>query len=254
MKLKSSKPQAPAWQRKTLEGTLVHFFKENCPQLGGELTIRPLVTEVIRVFDRFCPPTERLRMGQLIWYAVDVNERSGYGKSIDQCKLNPVVLDLVNLSDVDDLLNGVKKRQRNQKVAARLFEQAFEQGSVLTNADVGAIMRLSPGTISRYVRELEKETGKLIPRRGNIHDIGPTLTHKRIICIKCLREGKSVEVTARETKHSPQAVTRYINDFKRVHTCLRENWPLEKISYATGLSKSLTQEYINLINEERSES
>lgn len=252
MKLKLNSKE-PAWKRKTLDGTLKYFFKQSCPQLGGELTIEPVVKEVISIFDHFCPPTERMRMGQVMWYAVDVEETAGYGKSIDKCKLNPVVLDLVNLEDVDDLINGVKKRQRNRKVIVRLFNQAFEQGGVLTNADVGGIMRLSPGTISKYVREYEKETGKLVPRRGNIHDLGPTLTHKRIICIKCLQEGKTVEVTARETNHSPAAVTRYINDFKRVHTCLKDGWAVEKISYATGLSKSLTNEYINLINNKRSE-
>lgn len=245
--------QAPAWERKTLEGILCHFLEQNCPQLGGRLTVKPVVKELIRLFDEFCPPIDRLKMGQVVWYAVDVNETSGYGKSIDKCKLNAVVLDLINLSDIDDLLAGVNKRERQKKVAARLFEQAYEQGSVLTSSDVAAIMRLAPGTVGKYVREAEKERGKPIPRRGNVHDMGPTLTHKRIICIKCLKEGKTVEITASETNHSPEAVTRYINDFKRVQACLSSGWEIEKISYATGLSKSLTQEYVNLINEERSE-
>jgi len=53
------------------------------------------------------------------------------------------------------------------------------QKGVLTHADVGAILRLSSGTISRYVREYEKETGEIVPRRCNIHDMGLTLTHKK---------------------------------------------------------------------------
>lgn len=251
--MKQSQRQAPAWERKTLEGILGYFLEQNCPQLGGRLMIEPVVKEVIRLFDEFCPPVDRLKMGQVVWYAVDVNEKSGYGKSIDKCKLNAVVLDLINLSDIDDLLAGLNKRERQKKVAARLFEQAYEQGSVLTSSDVAAIMRLAPGTVGKYVRETEKEQGKPIPRRGNVHDMGPTLTHKRIICIKCLKEGKTVEITARETNHSTEAVTRYINDFKRVQACLSSGWEIDKISYATGLSKSLTQEYVNLINEERSE-
>ena len=40
-------------------------------------------------------------------------------------------------------------------------------------------MGLTAGTISRYVREHEKETGDLVPRRGTVHDMGPSLTHKR---------------------------------------------------------------------------
>jgi Protein of unknown function (DUF1670) len=132
----------PAWKRKTLDGTLAYFFEQHCPQLGGSLTIKPVVKEIISIFDHFCPPTERIRMEQIMWYAVDVNERAGYGKSIDKCKLNPVILDLIHLSDIDDLINGIKKRERNKKVTERLFQQAFEQGGVLTNADVAGMMRL----------------------------------------------------------------------------------------------------------------
>lgn len=243
----SRKP--PVWERKTLNGIIGYFLEENCPQLGGQLMIRPLVEKIIELFDQYCPPLDRLKMGQLVWYAVDVNETAGYGKSIDKCKLNAVILDLIHADDIESLLQGATKRERQKKVVARLYHQAYEQGGVLTCSDVGAIMRMAPGTISKYTREIEKETGKLLPRRGTIHDMGPTLTHKRIICIKCLKEGKTVEVTARETNHSPEAVTRYINDFQRVYACLNSGWEIDKISYATGLSKSLTREYINLINE-----
>ena len=64
----------------------------------------------------------------------------------------------------------------------RLFRQSYEQKGVLTDADVGSMMRLSPVTVSGYIREYEKETGGIVPRRGTIHDMGRTLTHKRIIC------------------------------------------------------------------------
>lgn len=252
MKL-SMQPKTPPWERKTLSGILGHFLAENCPQLGGQLMIKPLVDEIIRMFDEYCPPVERLKMGQMIWYAVDVNETSGYGKSIDKCKINAVILDLVHADDIEAVLQSETKRERQKRVVARLYNQAYEQGSVLTCSDVAAIMRMAPGTISKYTREIELQQGKLLPRRGTIHDMGPTLTHKRIICIKCLKEGKTIEMTAKETNHSPEAVTRYVNDFKRVYTCLSSGWEIEKISYATGLSKSLTKEYINLINEERSE-
>ena len=93
----------------------------------------------------------------------------------------------------------------------------------------------------------EKETGKLVPRRGNVHDIGPTLTHKRIICIEHLKEGKTVEETARETNHSPEAVVRYTSDFRRIHLCLKEGFDLCKISKTTGLSHSLVEQYVDLI-------
>ena len=131
----------------------------------------------------------------------------------------------------------------------RLFRQSYEQKGVLTNADVSSMMRLSPATVSGYIREYEKETGRIVPRRGTIHDMGRTLTHKRIICEKHFLEGKSVEQTARETYHLPQAVVRYADDFKRVRECLKVGWSVERIAYTTGLSKSLTKEYADMISE-----
>ena len=157
------------------------------------------------------------------------------------------MLDLISDKDVEDYMNKVPKRQRQQQVAVRLHQQAFQQGGVFSLADSAAIMRLSPNTVGKYLRDDERKTGKNVPRRGNVHDIGPTITHKKTICVKHLMEGKSIEQTARETNHSPDAVSRYTNDFKRVHTCLKEGWDIQKITQATALSKTLVKEYVDLI-------
>lgn len=250
MKVKQ-KTSIPTYTKKGFPAVLDQFFAKNCPQLGGYLTREVIVKEVIKLFEDFYPPTERMKMGQILWYAVDVDEKAGYGKKIEDCKVKPVILDLLHHSDIDDLLKGIPKRERQKKITARLFFQAHKKKAVLTNADAGAIMRLAPGTISKYIREYEKEKGEMVPRRGNIHDMGRTLTHKKQICIKHLKEGKTIEQTAKETYHSPQAVVRYISDFKRVRECLKEGWEVEKISYTTGMSKELTKEYVNMIQEKQ---
>ena len=247
MKMRTAR-SAPAYEKKGFKAALNYFFAENIPQLGGELTRGPVVNKIYQMVEEYFPSTERIKMGQLLWYAIDENEKAGYGKSLDKCKQRPVILDVIHETDIDDILNGVKKRDRQKKVIIRLYNQAYKQKGVLTHADVGAVLRLAPGTISRYVREYEKETGEIVPRRGNIHDMGPTLTHKKIICHKLYYEGKSVEQTARETKHSPAAVVRYGNDFKRVRECLKEKWDANRIAFTTGLSKSLTKEYVDMID------
>jgi len=211
-----------------------------------------VVEEIEKMVEKYYPATDRLKMGQMIWYAVDEKEKAGYGKTLESCEQRPVILDVIHKTDIEALLQGLKKTERQKRVIARLFSQAYEQGGVLTHADVGSILRLSPATISRYVKHYEKETEKLLPRRGTIHDMGPTLTHKRIICKKHFFEGKTIEQTARETYHSPQAVVRYTNDFKRVRECLKAGWAVEKISYTTGLSKSLTEEYVQMIEHKSS--
>lgn len=242
--------QASPFEKKGFHHALDSFFAENVPQLGGFLTRKAVVDKIVEMIESYYPSSERLKMGQMIWFAVHKDEKAGYGKKLESCRQTPVILDVINHADISDLLNNIKKRERQKKVVVRLFRQAYEQDGVLTNADVASIMRLSPATISKYVREYEKEHEVLIPRRGTIHDIGRSLTHKKIICKKYFYEGKSIEITARETYHTPQAVTRYINDFKRIRECLKAKWCIEKIAYTTGLSKNLTEEYVNMIKND----
>ena len=246
MKTRQNEIVSP-YKQKGFSSALDVFIAENIPVLRGDLIRKPIVDAICKMVDEYHPATERMRMGQILWYAVDVNEKAGYGKSLNQCKLRPVTLDVVNDDDIEAYMQGVTKRERQKKIAARLCKQAYDQSGVMTIADISTIMRLAPNTISKYLREYEKEVDTIVPRRGTIHDLGRTQTHKKIICRKYALEGKSLEQTARETNHSPQAVSRYINDYNRVRECLKAGWDTEKISYATGLSKTLTGEYVDIM-------
>ena len=242
-----SDPRAVA-AKKDLPAVLDNFFAINIPQLGGPITRGPVVREIIRLFDEYCPPTERMKAGQVLWYAVDIKETAGYGKPLEQSHLKPVTLDLIHREDIERMEKGMNRRERAIHTSARLFNQAYQQGGVLTLADAASVMRLTPSTVGHYVHDYEHLYNEILPRRGTIHDMGPTLTHKRIICFKHIVEGKTIEQTARETHHSVSAVTRYANDYRRVLTCWKEGWEQSKISAATGLSKSLVKEYLDLIN------
>jgi len=235
-------------QRKSFGAALSHELREHVPTLGS-LTVQPLAQRIEQMVDEYFPSTEHLRMGQVLWPAVDEREKAGYGKPIEETKLKPVLLDAINMQDIEDFLKGVSRKQIREKVAVRLFEQAKEQGGVLTCVDAASIMRLSPVTISHYLKEYEKKSGELVPRRGTVHDMGPSLTHKREICRRVIVEGKSIESTARETNHSVEAVTRYVHDYRRVRACLKTGMTVDQTSYATSLSKRLVSEYKELMKE-----
>lgn len=236
-------------QRKTFNAALSRFFATQCPQMGGELTRNFLVSKVQELVEEFYPPNTHLRMGQVMWPAVDEKETASYGKSIENTRLKPVFLDLIHSNDIEALLNGEKAKLIRQRAVIRLFDQAKEQGGVLTNVDVGTMTRLSPQTISNYVRDWEKSHQCLVPRRGTIHDMGPSITHKRQICYKIIIEGKSVEQTARETRHSPEAITRYVKDYKRIHACLNAGLSPENTAFAVNVSEKLVYEYMALIEQ-----
>jgi predicted transcriptional regulator len=251
--MKSSKSTLEAQfgplQKKTFGSALSLFFEQQCPQMGGHLTRQVLVNNVQKLVDEFYPANTHLRMGQVMWPAVDENEHAAYGKTIGRTKIKPVFVDMIAPEDIEATLLGEKKMKIRQKATIRLFNQAKQQGGVLTGVDAATMMRLSPATISRYVRQWEKEHQTSVPRRGTIHDMGRSVTHKRQICYKMIVEGKSVEQTARESKHSPEAITRYVKDYKRVLACLHKGLTPKETSFVARVSESLVFEYENLIQE-----
>lgn len=235
-------------KKKTPKAIFMQFFEKEFPQMG-ELSRGVVVDKLFELIQQCFPSNKHMKMGQMMWFAVDTNETSGYGKPIEKNKLKPVFLDVVTEGDIISTIQGTKKKDIRKDIEVRLFEQSHEQKAELSYTDVATIMNLSPGTIARHIREYEKESGKLVPRRGTIHDIGPSLTHKKTICYKFIVEGKSVEQVAKETNHSPEAITRYVKDYKRISACLAQNLSDEMTSYVTKTSKKLIAEYKALIEE-----
>lgn len=232
-------------QRKSFRSALALELSKHVPTLGA-LTAQALAQHLEGLVQQYFPPTQRLRMGQVLWPAVAKNETGAYGKRIEQTQLKPVLLTLFDDQDLADYLRGMAKARICQKVAIRLFEQAHEQGGVLTRTDVATLLRKDPKTISKYVRDYECKTQRTVPRRGTIHDIGPSVTHKREICYRVIVQGRSIEETARETHHSPEAVTRYVKAYRRVFFCLQNGFSIDQTAFATKLSKSLVKQYAEI--------
>jgi predicted transcriptional regulator len=234
---------------KSFPGALNAFFSTECPQLGGQRTRQVLVQSIVQMIGRFYPPSTHLRPGQTPWVTVDKDEKSSYGKRMSETRLTSVVLDLIPANELSERKDGKKLREIKKAAVARVFTQAYEQGGCLTNVETAVLLKLSPSTVSKYTREWERENDTLLPRRGTIHDMGPTLTHKKEIIERLFLQGKSVEQVMRETYHSAEAITRYIVAFKQVLLCHRKGLSTEEIAFAVKMSKRLVEEYQRLIAE-----
>ncbi len=236
---------------KTFSGALEAFFSQECPQLGGFRTRQVLVKSINDMVLNFFPNTSNMRQGQVNWITVHKNEKSSYGKSIRNTKLTNVILDLVQEKDSLDRANGKRLREVKKEAVVRLHNQAFEQNGCLTNAETSILLKISPSTVGKYIKEYELENKTVIPRRGTIHDIGPSLTHKKIIIHKLFIERKTVQQTSRETFHSLEAIQRYISCFKQVLLCRKKGFSTEETAYALGRSTWLIKEYENIIEDYR---
>jgi len=197
---------------------------------------------------QFFPATDHLGAGQTVWPTVHKDAKGAYGKRIQDTELTTVVLDLVQPQDAIDRAAGKKLRPIKKEAVARLCTQAYEQGGCLTNAELAIMLKISAPTVSKYISEWELEHQIVLPRRGTIHDMEPTLTHKKIIIHKLFIEHKTVQQTSRETYHSLSAIQRYIGAFRQVLLCRRKGMSTEEIAYATNKTPRLVKEYEAIID------
>jgi len=235
-------------QQKTLHQALVNFFRKEVPQIGGEMIIELVARQVDELVTAYCPKTEHITMGQMLWFAIDEGEKASYGKSMSQTRIKPVILTLIHPSDIEARRKGVPLKFLQKNLIARLYKETKEQGAVLAETDVSIIRFASLNTIEHQTLAYEKEFNVILPRRGTIHDMGRSLTHKKEICKKRKLELKSISQIARETNHTPESVSRYTTDLERIKFCLAKKLSINDISFVTKLSPGLVIEYINIID------
>lgn len=234
---------------KCFEGALEAFFSNECPQLGGTKTRQVLVRSIADMVRQFYPETSHMKPGQVIWPTVHRDEFSSYGKSIKDTRLTTVVLELIQSQDAQDRAKGKKLRDIKKEAVARMCKQAFKQEGCLTNAELAILLKISSSSVGKYIKEWEIENREVLPRRGSIHDIGPTLTHKKIIIEKLFIEQKTVQQVSRETSHSLPAIQRYISTFKQILLCKQKGMTTDEVAYSVGRTVRLVTEYEKIIEE-----
>jgi hypothetical protein len=232
--------------QKTFVGALEAFFAVEFPQLAGDRARRSVVQGIVEMVHRFYPATSHLRQGQTTWVSVAKDEVSSYGKSIPKTRMVPVIVTLLATDEAAQRRDGKRLRDLKREAVARICMETDAQGGCITAAELALLLKTTPTTVGKYIAQWQEEHGRLLPRRGSIHDIGPTLTHKKEICRLLFLEGKSVSETVRLTKHSPHAIDRYITNFRQVFTCKAKGLNVQETSRATKMSPRLVGEYHRL--------
>ena len=233
---------------KTFAGALMAFFSNECPQIGGERTRKVLVDSIINLVSKFYPETTHLKQGQTMWTSVHKDAKGSYGKTIQNTELVPVALTLVKETDAMDRANGKKLSEIKKEASVRLCQEAYKQNGCLSLVDLSLLLKISPATASKYLRRYEEENKTVVPRRGTIHDMGPTLTHKKIIIEKLFIQQKTVQQVMREEEHSSKAIERYITTFKRVLFCYQKGMNRSETAYSLTITENLVQEYLDIID------
>lgn len=238
----------PAAQ-KTFTGALEAFFASEFPQLAGARARRSVVQGIVDMVQRFFPATSHLRQGQTTWISVAKNEVSSYGKTITETRMVPVIVTLLAQDEAAQRRDGKRLRDIKRDAVARACLEIDQQGGCVTASELALMFKTTPTTVGKYIAHWEAAHGTLLPRRGTIHDMGPTLTHKKEICRLLFIEGKTVSQVIHLTKHSARAIERYITNFRQVFTCKTKGLTVHETAHATKLSQRLVEEYHRLFDE-----
>lgn len=234
---------------KNLRGSLLYTISSEFPKIGGPRVVELCTEMILEIVHDYLKPKDHLRWGQVLYSAVSVNDPPARGKTMAETEKVVVVLDLVTDEDIEKQIAKEDHRKKIVRRCKRLCQQAYEQGGLLTTADLSLLIGYDRAYISRCLAKEERDSGEIIPRRANIHDMGTGTTHKRIICLYRFRDGLSAREIARRTHHADESVKNYLSTYKRVRHLLQRGIDPAQIPQMLDISTNLAQQYVEIHKE-----
>jgi hypothetical protein len=228
---------------KSLRHMLCHGFLHDYGFSSGRMVVPAIVDDILRLVAAYygdARPPE-----QIVYTAAHAEATFRGGRRIADTPLQPVHLTMIADDDIANYAEGTALLLTARLV--RWIYEAYDQGALLTTADLALLSGHSPRTVERHLCRHELTTKTLLPLRGTIHDCSPKLTHKRQIIQRYLAGELPTEI-ARHTHHSIEAVERYLRDFELVRA-LADRFDAEQISHLIGRGIRVIQQHLDLLNQ-----
>ena len=240
---------------KSLKQVLLYRFLNQYGYDKGEVTAKAIVQDILSLIKRYYVYSANsdgiyLSQGQLVWLAPPINELPKRGKTIPQTKMKPVILTFLSQEDVDSIKGGFKSRELRLRRLERWTNEAYDQGALLTQLDLAILLNVCDSLVTEYVAEYQSLTGKLLPTRGNVQDMGGAISHKTEIISLHLQDYLTPTIAVK-TNHSKEAVERYIRDYEVTKLLADKFDDPEKISLISRLSKKVVSQYLDLIPNDK---
>ena len=221
------------------------FFKREFPNTFGPNIRSSIANELLSIFKSNNRDTQTIKPGQILWNAVHKDTRADSPNR----KLVPVVLTIVSDEDISNLEKSMSITENRQNIIARITQEAYSQGALLSMRDIGLLLSIGLANVSNNRKKYEEKYSCSLPHTGTLHDMGSCITHKYQIIFKYVIEKKDPIIIAKETNHSLRAVDHYLKDYNRVKFLYLENKPSEYIKLATALPIHVINQYIDIINQ-----
>jgi len=238
---------------KTMQNVLRHLFVTEFGYADKPIFAEAMIERILATLQSCWLPPEGLKPGQVLWLAVPHDGHKHVHQPMREMPLVPVVLDLVTDEELQALAQGQPYAQTRRQRIIRLLRQALQQGGVLAETDLSALLLRSVSGMSGDIRRLQRE-GQSLPYRGTVQDVGLTLTHK-VQIIRLFEQGcLEPEICTRfSPTHSLQAVTRYIQAYKNVTKLAERGFSAAEISAILCMSVRLMHAYVDIVRQYHSD-
>lgn len=230
-------------RQRLLKPQIERFFAEQLPKMFGPVIRSNIADELLELFDQHVREASSLEPGQILWNAVDINTRAD---AVNR-RFVTVVLTMVDEQDIKLRTQGRSIKEIRAQATARILREAYQQGALLSMRDISLLCWQPHSVPTTWRKHYERAQKCALPHPGNLQDMGSCVTHKPEIVYKAIVEKKDPVQVARETNHTQQAVDHYLKSFHRVQTVYTLNQDPDYISLVTSISKSVVNQYINLI-------
>ena len=222
--------------------------------VGSHKVIMMIAEDIEQLHKEFYPEIERRSMGQIVWQTTAATEKKpSYGKRAEDYKVKTVILPLVTKEDIEQRMKSFygkesykKQEERDIEVMARLVKSAYEQGGILSGAELSVLINRSLTTIGRYIVKYHKTHKDILPTKGMILDQGSKPTHKASI-INLYEQGYPEIDIARITNHTIESVGRYIKSYKNIKLLMEKGFNLMEMVRVSGMGRSTIIQYRELV-------
>ena len=213
---KSNRNRYESIPKRSYFNSIVKLLEDEYKIVGSKKVIMMIATDIEQLHKEFYPEIEK-SFGQIIWQTTAATEKKpGYGKKSEDYKVKTVILPLIEKEDIDNRIKGYygkvqyeKQKERDINVMSRLIKSAYEQGGLLTGAELSVLLNRTVGTIGRYLKKYHETHKDILPTKGIMLDQGSKPTHKASI-IDLYEQGYPEIDISRLTEHTIESVSRYL--------------------------------------------
>lgn len=253
----SQKSRYSSIPKRSFRNSIVHLLEDEYKLVGSHKIVNMIADDIMELHREFYPEIERRTFGHIAWRTTaTTHQKPSYGTKVEDYEVKTVILPLVTEEDVERRIeswfsqkgkeNFKKQKERDIEVMARLVKSAYEQGGLLSGAELSVLLNRSLGTIGKYMTIYHETHQDILPTKGMVLDQGSKPTHKASI-INLYEQGYPEIDIARLTNHTIESVGRYLKSYKNVKLLLEKSFSLMELVRVTGMGRSTVIQYRDLV-------